>query len=105
MDNREQSMTEVPEGILNEIKMCYGNVVVDLDSDVTEDTISRKLHYKEISTEVETVPVMDPLTFELHDKTGYPTKCYMTRLDITEGGCIVRRIMSVGSVLTPELIK
>jgi len=103
MNNIEQSvLTEIPEGILNEIKMNYGNVVVDLSSDVTEDTKSFKLHYKEISTELETVPVMDPLTFELHDKTGYPTRCYMTRLDLTEDGCIVRRVLFIGSVLAPE---
>ena len=42
MENREQSMTEIPEGILNEIKMNYGNVVVDLSSEVhiTEKVVS-----------------------------------------------------------------
>lgn len=95
-------LTEVPEGILNEIKMHHDNVIVDLNSDVTEITKSFKLHYREISDKVTTASVMDPMTFKTHDVTGYTTKCYMARLDILEDSCIVRRVLSIGNVITPE---
>jgi len=102
MTNLDQSvLTEVPQGILNEIKMHHDNVTIDLASDVTETTKSFKLHYREVSPELTTSSVMDPLTFETHDVTGYSTKCFLARLDLLEDACIVRRVLSIGNVITP----
>lgn len=102
MNNIDQSvLTEIPQGILNEIKMNHDNVTIDLSSDITETTKSYKLHYKEISDEVTTTSVMNPQTFELHSVTGYSTKCFLARLDILKDACIIRRVLSIGNVITP----
>lgn len=101
MKPEQSTLTEVPEGILNEIKMNHDNVTIDLNSDITETTKSYKLHYREVADKITTASVMDPTTFELHDVTGYSTKCFLARLDILEDVCIVRRVLSMGNVITP----
>ena len=100
--NVDQSiLTEIPQGILNEIKLHHDNVTVDLNSDATETTKSYKLAYREISDELTTAPIMDPKTFEIYDVTGYSAKCFLARLDILEDVCIIRRVLSIGNVIVP----
>ena len=105
INDKTMSRANVPKGIIDELKAQHHNVVFDLDSDVTENTKSYKVHYKETSDLIETAQVMDPLTFKTSEKTGYPTKCYMVRIDLTKESCIVRRVLFAGSVLLPEEYK
>jgi len=92
---------EVPAGIVNELNMHFDEVIFDLESDVTEETVTRKLHYVEIGENVETSSVMDPLTFKLREVTGRPTHTFMVRYDESGDQCIVRRILHAGTVNTP----
>lgn len=93
---------EVPTGIINELNMHFDEVIFDLESDITKETVTRKLHYVEIGESVETSSVMDPRTFELRKVTGYPTNTFMVRYDVNGDQCIVRRVLHAGLVVTPE---
>ena len=97
----DNELKVIPEGIINEIRLHFKNVEFALDSDITENTITRKLHYIEIGEEVVTRPVLDPLTFEATDVTGIPTKTFMVRLEENGDSCIVRRVLMAGEVVTP----
>ncbi len=92
---------EIPAGIVNELNMQFDDVIFDLESDVTKETVTRKLHYVEISENVETSSVMDPSTFKLSEVTGYPTHTFMVRYDESGDQCIVRRVLHAGTVNTP----
>ncbi len=98
----QNELKEIPEGILNEINLHYDNVILDLESDITKNTVTRLLKYRDISEDVETTNVMNPITFELRPVTGHSTRTYMVRLENTDDQCIVRRILFAGDVITPQ---
>lgn len=93
--------TTVPEGIVKELRLHFKNVIFELGSSITENTITRKLHYREIGERVETRTVLDPITFEEKEVTGIPTRVFMARLDEDGDTCIVRRVGCAGEVVTP----
>lgn len=92
----------VPQGVLDELSSFYSDIKVELDSDITESTLTRKLRYREQSDELLTSEVVDPLTFELKEVTGYPTKSFMVRLDLDNDKCIVRRLFTADCITLPE---
>ena len=101
----ELSMDEIPQGVIDEIKEHFKNVSFALESNIDTDTQSLRCGYTHQlnDTLITEMATMDPETFQkvMVPCHGYHNQTYIVRLNKTEDGTIVRRVVESGIVVKP----
>lgn len=100
----ELTLEEIPEGLLSELKEHFVddlnmNFTIDLEGDIDSDTVSMKATYvKSVGDEEVEMPALRPETMETVTIKGYPHMTYIIRVNETDNGVVLKRVLEAGIV-------
>jgi len=105
MSELRTSLTQIPEGILNECKSRYTHVIDELGTKIDENTTSYRVGYQDQVIENDTVTLLDSDFITTKIVNGTTAMTYMIRANIEEdkntstATCRIRQVLESGRVI------